>query len=114
MRSSQVEAIPKEVAEYFSNGRRNIVEVKPKENFTLEITFDNFEKRIYDMSGELSGVFSILENIEKFNEVFIDESGNIAWDRDKAIDSTIVWYNRIELCRDAVYIKSKRLVEPAT
>jgi len=109
MSNNYVELIPKEVVEYFSNGRKKIVEVIPRENFTLEITFDNLEKRLYDMSGELIGVFSILKNVEKFMEVFIDENGNIAWDREKTIDSTIVWNNRIELCRDSLYINSKAI-----
>jgi len=30
--------------------------------------------------------------------VFIDEHGNIAWDRDNTIDSKINWNNRIDIC----------------
>lgn len=58
------------------------------------------------MLENLFGVFQILKDKEKFNEVFIDEYGNIAWDIDKKIDSSIHWNNRIDLCKDSVYIES--------
>ncbi|WP_253199100.1 hypothetical protein [Clostridium gasigenes] len=58
------------------------------------------------MESNLFGVFEILKDINKFKEAFIDEYGNIAWDRDKNVDSNIYWNNRIYLCRDAVYLDS--------
>lgn len=59
------------------------------------------------MSDKLDGVFKVLKEKSKFYEVFIDEVGNIAWDKDKNLDSNKVWNNRIDLCGDAVYIESK-------
>ncbi len=59
----------------------------------------------------LYGVFDILKDKDKdkFNEVFIDEFGNIAWDIDKKADSSIHWNNRIDLCTDSVYLESKQI-----
>jgi len=39
------------------------------------------------MANKLFGVFEILKDINKFKQVFIDESGNIAWDKDTSSDS---------------------------
>ena len=49
------------------------------------------------MKGKLKGVFLVLDDIDKFSEVFIDEDGNIAWDIDKNIDTNVVWNNRIDM-----------------
>ena len=57
----------------------------------------------------LFGVFEILKDKDKFKEVFIDEFGNIAWERDKNVDSNKVWNNKIEVCKDSVYMNSKPL-----
>ena len=98
--------MPSEVKRYFENGRKEIIKVIPNEDYSLTIYFDNNEVRIYDMSESLFGVFEVLKDKEKFKEVFIDEYGNIAWDIDKDIDSNIYWNNRIDLCKDAVYMES--------
>jgi len=39
----------------------------------------------------------------------IDEYGNIAWDIDKTLDSSVHWNNRIDLCKDSVYLNTKPL-----
>lgn len=59
------------------------------------------------MANELNGVFSVLRDKKKFQTAFLDEFGNVAWDIDSAIDSTIHWNNRINLCKDALYMDSK-------
>lgn len=84
-----------------------IISVIPNDDYTLLIKFDNGEVRIYEMKDSLFGVFETLKNIKKFKEVFIDEHGNIAWDRDNNIDSNIHWNNRIDICKDAIYLESK-------
>ncbi|WP_297424669.1 DUF2442 domain-containing protein [Clostridium sp.] len=84
-----------------------IISVTPNEDYTLLIKFDNGEIRIYEMKDSLFGVFEILKDIKKFKEVFIDEHGNIAWDRDNNIDSNIHWNNRIDICKEAIYLESK-------
>lgn len=98
--------VPQKVKEYFKNGPKKITKVTANDDYTLTIVFDNNEVRIYDMSNDLFGVFEILKDKSRFKEVFIDESGNIAWDRDKNIDSSVVWNNRIDICKDSIYMDS--------
>lgn len=93
------------IKQYFANPRK-VVKVIPDEHFTLILTFDNGEVRQYDMSDKLFGVFSILKDKEKFKAVFIDETGNVAWDKDPNIDSESNWQNRIDICKDAIYMAS--------
>lgn len=96
------------VKKYFENPRK-IIDVKPTANYTLFITFDNGEVKKYEMINELYGVFEILKDVKKFQNVFIDEVGNVAWDIDENIDSSIHWENRIDLCKDMLYLKSTTL-----
>ena len=99
--------MPTEVKEYFSKGRRKIKEVFANDDFTLTITFDNNEIRIYDMAQTLQGdVFAPIRNIERFRDVHIDPHGSIAWDIDPSIDSEVVWSNKLDLCPDSCYIYS--------
>ena len=84
-----------------------IINVVPNDDYTLLLKFSNGEVRIYDMKDNLFGVFEILKDKNKFRQVFIDEHGNIAWDRDTNIDSNINWNNRIDICKDAIYVESK-------
>ena len=89
--------------------RSKVVIVIPEDDYRLLIKFSNGELRRYDMKKNLFGVFEILKDINKFKEVFIDEYGNIAWNREKNIDSNICWNNRIDLCNDAIYLDSERV-----
>ena len=98
--------ISQELKNYLQNPKK-IINVIPNKDFTLTIKFDNDEIRIYDMNDKLFGVFEILKDLNKFNEVFIDKSGNVAWDRDTSIDSNIFWNNRIDICKDSIYLDSK-------
>lgn len=98
--------IPNKVAEYFKNGTKKITKVIPNDDYTLTVVFDNNEPRLYDLSDSLYGVFEVLKDKNKFREVFIDESGNIAWDKDKNIDSSEVWSDRIDICKDSIYLDS--------
>ena len=99
--------IPKEVKDYFQKGSRKIEKVIANDDYTLTIQFDNGEVRLYDMNEKLYGVFDVLKDKNKFKDVFLDEYGNIAWDIDKNIDSSVQWNNRIDLCKDSVYLDSK-------
>ena len=101
--------MPKEVKEYFATGPRTIEKVIPNEDYSLTIYFDNGEIRAYDMNDMLFGVFEVLKDRAKFKKVFLDEYGNIAWDIDENIDSSIHWNNRIDLCVNSVYLESKPL-----
>jgi len=98
--------IPQNVNEYLTNELRTILKIDSTDNYQLLLTFDNGEIRLYDMSSQLFGVLEILKDINKFKEVFIDSSGNIAWHKDKNIDSDIVWHNKIDICKDAAYLDS--------
>src|SRR6056297_807276 len=101
--------IPKEVKEYFRKGTRKIKKVIANDDYTLTVHFDNGEVKLYDMNDKLYDVFDILKNKNKFIEVFLDEYGNIAWDIEKNLDSSVHWNNRIDLCKDSVYLDSKPL-----
>lgn len=87
--------------------RLKIINVVPNDDYTLLLKFSNGEVRTYDMKDSLFGVFEILKDVNKFKEVFIDEHGNIAWDRDNSIDSSVHWNNRIDICKDAIFLESK-------
>lgn len=95
-------------AEYFASGRKKIVDVVPNDDFTLTIGFDNGEHRLYNVAPLLQKgtVFETFANIENFRRVYIDEQNCIAWDIDPAIDSNIVWNNKVDLCPDSCYMDS--------
>jgi len=61
------------------------------------LEFDNFEKRIYDMSDKLSGVFAELADYEKFKAVKI-VYGALTWFREND--------HEIDICPDAIYFDS--------
>lgn len=93
------------VRRYFENPRK-IKAIEPMKGYKLLITFDNGELRSYDMTNELTGVFSVLKNETKFNRVFLNDVGNAAWDIDENIDSSVHWDNQIDLCKDMLYMES--------
>ncbi len=104
-RGIRIYIMENKLKEYFTNPRK-IKEVKPLENYILLLTFDNGEKRKYDMRNELNGIFSVLKNKEKFYGVFINDVGNIAWNIDDDVDSSVHWENQIDLCKDMLYMES--------
>ena len=95
----------KRVKKYFENPRK-IKAVVPLDKYVLLITFDNGEQKKYDMSNELTGIFEILKDPHKLNQVFINDVGNVAWDIDNAKDSSVHWDNQIDLCKDMLYMES--------
>lgn len=94
------------IKEYLASGIQRIKKVIPNDDYTLTLIFDNNEVKSYDMSDKLFGVFKILRDVKKFKEVFIDECGNIAWEKDKNVDSKKVWNNIIDICKDSIYLSS--------
>lgn len=99
--------MPPEVKAYYESGRKKILSVIPHEDFTLSISFDNGETRIYNMDSTLSGnVFKTFRDYNRFKDVYVDENGCIAWDIDPNVDSSIHWNNHIDLCPDSCYIYS--------
>lgn len=98
----------RKMAEYFANGRRKIVNVVANKNFTLTLTFDNGEIRLYDVSPLLKEktVFETFRDFNNFERVYLDEQNCVSWDIDPNIDSTINWSNKVDLCPDTCYVDS--------
>ena len=95
-------------AEYLASGRKQLIDVIANNDFTLTLTFDNGEKRLYDVAPLLKKgtVFETFAEIENFRRVYIDGQHCIAWDIDPTIDSEKVWNNKVDLCPDGCYINS--------
>ncbi len=71
----------------------NVSSVIIHKNYTLIITFDNGEVKIFDMKPYLKyEVFEELKNIEKFKKIHIDFG-------------TVCWENGEGLSNDTFYIK---------
>ncbi len=97
------------MAHYFASGRKKITAVKPNEDFTLLLTFDNAEKRIFDMKPLLkkNTVFEQFLNYTDFKNVYLDDSNNVCWDKNPNIDSEIEWNNKVDISGDVCYVDSK-------
>ncbi len=95
-------------ARYFAGGRRRIVSAVAEKGYRVLLVFDNGERRMFDCTPEFTegSLFNKLANEADFARVFVDESGNLAWDIDPSVDSSKHWNNRIDFCRDACYMKS--------
>jgi len=73
----------------------SIKDVKPLTNYLLLLTFENNEKRIFDMSPLMDkGIFRQLKDINLFNTVKVDFD-------------TISWNNQADLCPEMLYEKSE-------
>lgn len=96
------------MAEYFAAGRRKIMRVVPNDNFTLTLTFDNGEERIYNVEPLLQAgtVFAPFRDWENFSRVYLDECHCVSWDIDPTVDSEVVWNNKVDLCPDSCYVDS--------
>jgi len=67
------------------------IKVIPNDDYTLTITFDNGEIRIFDIKPYLDkGIFTELKNMEYFKKVRVD-------------DMTISWNNKQDICPDILY-----------
>ena len=98
----------RKTAEYFAGGRRTITGVRANDDFTLIISFDNGEKRLFDVSPLLqkNTVFAPFADINNFRRVYVDDQHCIAWDIDPTVDSEKVWNNKVDLCPDTCYMDS--------
>lgn len=101
------------VAEYYAAGRKRIVNVVPNDDFTLTLTFDNGEKRLYNVAPFLrpQTVFEPFIELKNFRRVYLDEFHCVCWDIDPNIDSNVVWSNKVDLCPDCCYIDSTPINE---
>lgn len=104
--------IPQNVADYFAQGSKKILNIEPKTEYKLILYYSDGSVRLYDLADSLYGVFKKLEDPELFSKVFIDDSGAIAWDIDSKADSSIQWNNRIDICPDAAYMDSIEIHTP--
>jgi hypothetical protein len=95
-------------AEYFAAGRKKLVDVRAKDDFSLWLTFENGEVRRLDCLPFLrSGtVFEPFMDLENFKRVYLDADRCVSWDIDPEIDSDVVWSNKVDLCPDSCYIDS--------
>lgn len=46
------------------------------------------------------------EYFNNFRRVYLDEQGCISWDIDPAVDSNVVWNNKVDLDPDVCYVDS--------
>jgi hypothetical protein len=68
-----------------------IKEVEPTENYNLILTFENGERRRFDMNPFLSkGDFKELKDVSKFNTVKID-SNTVVWENDADIEHSVLY-----------------------
>ena len=97
------------MANYFASGRKKITSVKANEDYTLLLTFDNSEKRLFDMKPYLKKgtVFEQFLNFDDFKRVYLDDSNCVSWDKDPKINSEIEWNNKVDLSSDVCYVDSK-------
>lgn len=100
-------------AAYFASGRKTISSVTANADYTLTLTFDNGETRLYDASHLFTAgsVFNKIKAPADFQRVYLDETHCIAWDIDPNVDSKAVWSNKLDLCPDSCYIDSVLLAK---
>ncbi len=98
-----------ESAEYFAGGRKTLTAVKPNEDFTLTLWFDNGEIRLYDAKPllEPGTVFEPFADYENFRRVYLDDTHCVAWDIDPKVDSDVVWSNKVDISPDSCYLDSR-------
>lgn len=98
----------KSAAKYFAGGRKKITSVSANDDFTLTLTFDGRERRLFDVRPllEKGTVFEPFMDIVAFRRVYLDGSNCVSWDIDPTVDSEKVWSNKVDLCPDACYLDS--------
>lgn len=98
----------RKMAEYFASGRKHITKVVPRNDFTLLLSFDNGETRLYDAGPLLQAgtVFAPFREWDNFRRVYLDEDHSVCWDIDPNIDSNEVWNNKVDLCPDSCYVET--------
>lgn len=96
-------------ARYFSGGRKKAVSVTACDDFTLAITFEGDEVRVFDVKPLIKRgtVFEPLIERDSFKRVYIDSNGCVAWDIDPTVDSEVDWSNKIDISADVCYMDSE-------
>ncbi len=71
-----------------------VIFVHPNKDFTLNLTFDNSERKIFDVKPYLEyGVFKELKDLSLFYSV-------------KPFLGTVQWQNEQDFCPDTLYLES--------
>ena len=71
-----------------------IVAVSPTQDYTIELTFDNGERKFFDVKPYLDkGIFQKLRDFKEFNSV-------------KACLGSIQWQGGQDFCPDTLYLDS--------
>jgi hypothetical protein len=74
--------------------------VKADSDYTLLLSFDNGEKKVFDVKPYLNfGVFSQLKDLKIFNSV-------------RPFFGSICWSNNVDIDPDTLYIDSKKISTP--
>jgi hypothetical protein len=74
-----------------------IKEVKPQDNYLLLLTFENGEKRQFDMKPYLNlGIFQELKDLQLFNTVKM-RFDTIEWDNEADFDPEVLYKNSIRI-----------------
>ncbi len=75
----------------------SVIDVKPLDGYKLLLTFENEEKRLFDVSPYLSiGKFSELKEHSLFNTVKI-KFDSIEWNNSLDLDPELLYQKNIEL-----------------
>jgi len=73
-----------------------VIDVKPLDNYKLELTFENEEKRLFDMKPYLNkGIYSELKNKNMFRTVRVSFD-SIEWANKADIDPEFLYEKSIE------------------
>jgi hypothetical protein len=73
-----------------------VTDVKPLDDWKLQLSFENGEERIFDMKPYRFGVFARLEEVDYFERV-------------RVVDGSISWPHGQDLAYDMLYVESKAL-----
>ena len=74
-----------------------IIDVKPKENYLLLLTFANCEKRQFDMKPYLdTGLFQELKDLRLFNTVKTSFD-SIEWENNADFDPEILYQKSVKI-----------------
>ena len=74
-----------------------VIEVKPRNDFTIEILFTNKERKVFDVKPYMDrGIFKDLRNQEIFNSVKVD-NGSISWKGGQ------------DFCPDTLYVEGQKI-----
>lgn len=79
-----------EAAKYFAYGSKKIIKISPKEDYTIDISFDNGELRVIDLSDIKDEV-----GLEEFLKA--------------KVDGGIVFNGGFDICADYCYLNSKQV-----